>query len=558
MTIVTCDNDSIRTGWTRPGRPRHRWPSLVLAALVWLPGTWVTEALAQASRTEDAKLTAANGVTDDFFGFSVALAGDRAIVGAVQKDEDGGRFAGAAYVFERDGRGGWTEVAELAASDGAGRGVFGTSVAFDGDRALVGAPGGLGANGDFAGAAYVFEPDGRGGWTETAKLTASDGAEGDGFGDAVALAGDRALVGASRDDEAGIDAAGSAYLFERDGRGGWTEAAKLTASDGGDSDLFGASVALTDERALVGAFRNSNDAGILAGAAYVFEPDGQDRWVETAKLTASDGARFDTFGTAVALAGDRAIAGAPGAADGSGVETGAAYVFDTDERGGWTETAKLTASDGEAPDSFGRVVAIAADRVLIGAEGDWNERGDGAGAAYLFELDGQGGWTETKLAASDGAEGDTFGISVALTDERAIVGAYFDDRADLTNVGAVYVFDIAALDDTDDDGVADAIDHCPATHVPEAQVPAFGHLWRGRVALTGERDDDGTARFTNRRGRALFTIERTRGCSCEQILVQQARHLDHRRSETVFRLFDQWFGGCYKSTLRRFGRDGGR
>jgi len=234
-------------------------------------------------------------------------------------------------------------------------------------------------------------------------------------------------------------------------------------------------------------------------------------------------------------------------------------VFETDGKGGWMQTAKLTASDGERFDEFGEVVAIAADRVVVGAKGDENERGAGAGAAYLFEFDEQGGWTETaKLTASDGAEGDTLGVSVALTDEQAIVGAQLDDRADLTNVGAAYVFDIAAPSDTDDDGVADAIDHCPATHVPEAQVPAFGHLWRGRVALTGERDDDGTARFTNRRGRVLFTIERTRGCSCEQILVQQARHLDHRRSEAVFRLFDQWFGGCYKSTLRRFGRDGGR
>ncbi|MEM8488461.1 MAG: T9SS type A sorting domain-containing protein, partial [Bacteroidota bacterium] len=159
-------------------------------------------------------------------------------------------------------------------------------------------------------------------WTETEKLTASDGAVSDQFGYSVSLSGDRALIGVLLDDDNGSDS-GSAYVFDFDGTS-WTETQKLTASDGAVSDQFGRSVSLSGDRALIGAVLD-DDNGLSSGSAYVFDFDGSS-WTETEKLTASDGAVSDQFGYSVSLSGDRALIGAFGDDD-NGSDSGSAYVF---------------------------------------------------------------------------------------------------------------------------------------------------------------------------------------------------------------------------------------
>ncbi len=157
------------------------------------------------------------------------------------------------------------------------------------------------------------------------KLTASDGAQGDNFGRSVSLSGDRALVGAHGDDDQG-DFSGSAYVFERQGDGSWLEVAKLTASDGAAGDVFGNAVSLSDDRALVGAFED-DDIGDRSGSSYVFERQGDGSWLEVDKLIASDGAADDVFGISVSLSDDRALVGAIGDDD-VGDDSGSAYVYD--------------------------------------------------------------------------------------------------------------------------------------------------------------------------------------------------------------------------------------
>jgi len=375
------------------------------------------------------KVIAFDGAAGDRFGYSVALSGDTALVGA--RGDDGQK--GSAYVFVKSG-GAWAFAAKLTASDGAEGDQFGASVALSGDTALVGAYWDDG----YMGSAYVFVKPG-GGWatgTETAKLTASDGAEFDYFGISVALSGDTALVGANGDNIA-ISDEGSAYVFVKPG-GGWasgTQTAKLTASDGAASDYFGSSVALSGDTALVGAFGDDS----YQGSAYVFvKPVGG--WATTsayaAKLTALDGLGGDFFGASVALSGDTALVGAW--ADNIAVsDEGSAYVF-VKPVGGWatgTETAKLTASDGAAGDYFGWSVALSGDTALAGAISDDSAKG----SAYVFVKPG-GGWvtgTETaRLTASDGAAGDSFGWSVALSGDTALVGAFGDD----SNKGSAYFY----------------------------------------------------------------------------------------------------------------------
>ena len=211
----------------------------------------------------DGKLTAQDGAQDDFFG-RVALSGNQALIGA-PADDDRGTDSGSAYVF-RNINGVWAQVAKLRASHGAADDNFGYSVALSGDRALIGAYGDD-DRGTNSGSAYVFERDINGVWVQVAKLTASDGAPTDFFGLSVALSADTALIGAYRDDDRGTDS-GSAYVFQRISNV-WTERAKLTAPDGAQNDLFGAFVALSGNMALVGAIFD-DDRGADSGSAYVF------------------------------------------------------------------------------------------------------------------------------------------------------------------------------------------------------------------------------------------------------------------------------------------------
>ncbi|RME44209.1 MAG: hypothetical protein D6791_13715 [Chloroflexi bacterium] len=324
---------------------------------------------------EQGKLIPGDGAADDRFGYSVAISGDYAIVGAY-RDDDKGFDSGSAYIFVRT-LSGWTEQAKLTAGDGAAGDNFGISVAIDGDHAIVGAYADD-DNGLDSGSAYVFVRSGST-WSQQAKLTAGlDGATQDYFGRSVAISGDYAIVGAYRDDDQGTDS-GSAYVFMRDATG-WTQQAKLTAGDGADGDQFGWSVAIDGSYALVGAWlATAND--FQSGSAYVFVRSGSN-WVEQAKLIADDGQAQDFFGNSVSLSGAHALIGAYGDDD-TAIDSGSAYVF---VRNGstWTQRAKLTARDGTWFDNFGVSVSVNGKYTLIGADED-DDKGASSGSAYVFQ-----------------------------------------------------------------------------------------------------------------------------------------------------------------------------
>ncbi|MCH8066366.1 MAG: FG-GAP repeat protein, partial [Chloroflexi bacterium] len=343
--------------------------------------------------SEVKKLLASDAQAGDNFGFSVAVSGDTAVVGAVFEGTGGAR-AGAAYVFERDqgGADNWGEVKKLTASDAQANHWFGVSVAVNGDTAVVGAffedAGGLRFRN---GAAYVFQRDqgGAGNWGEVKKLTASDGQAFDEFGVSVAVNGDTAVVGAFFEDAGGFGfRAGAAYVFQRNegGPGNWGEVKKLTASDAQANDSFGINVAVSGDTAIVGALFEDT-WGDKAGAAYVFGRDqgGAGNWGEVKKLTASDAQAGDEFGVSVAVSGDTAVVGAI-FEDAGGSSAGAAYVFQRNERGArnWGEVTKLRASDAQVGDEFGVSVAVSGDTAVVGAVGE-SAGGSDAGAVYVFE-----------------------------------------------------------------------------------------------------------------------------------------------------------------------------
>jgi hypothetical protein len=240
-------------------------------------------------------------------------------------------------------------------------------------------------------------------------LTASDGADYDYFGRSVSVSGTVGLIGADNDDENNAFNSGSAYLFRGldTATGSVTQTAKLTASDGASNDRFGNSVSVSGTVGLIGAYGDSQAFATNKGSAYLFR--GLDTVTgsvtQTAKLTASDGATDDYFGNSVSVSGTVGLIGAYGDAS----NRGSAYLFRGLDRvtGSVTQTAKLTASDGASNDRFGNSVSVSGTVGLIGAYGDASN----SGSAYLFRgLDKvTGSVTQTaKLTASDGASSDRF------------------------------------------------------------------------------------------------------------------------------------------------------
>ena len=378
------------------------------------------------------KLTASDGAAHDVFGFSVSLSENRALIGA-WGDDDHGYESGSAYVFERQEDGLWIETAKLTAHDGFTTDWFGWSVSVSEDHAMVGAI--LDDDmGSFSGSVYVYERQEDSSWIEITKLTAPDGAELDEFGHSVSLVEDRVLVGSYWDDDQGTNS-GSAYVFERREDGSWLDIAKIMAKDGSVGDEFGFSVSLSTDRALIGA--PGGDEGI--GSAYVFERDGDDSWIEVAKLISSDRVWGDRFGSSVSLSGNRALVGAYSHGSQS-AEEGAAFVFERQGDGSWIETAKITASDGTALDRFGSSVSLSGDRALVGALFS-DGMIESSGSAYMYLRQENGSWIEVgNITASDGASGDGFGISVSLSGDRALVGALLDDDLG-SDSGSAYVFE---------------------------------------------------------------------------------------------------------------------
>lgn len=382
------------------------------------------------------KLVAGDGTTSDQFGFAVAIDGDTAVVGA--RADGGGR--GAVYVYRRSGDT-WSQIAKLTASSGTTLDQLGGSVAIDGDTIVAGAPGYSGAGKLEQGAVYTFTRDGPAVRQETARLTASDGAQQDLLGFSVAIDGDTIVAGAHKHNVGATLDQGAVYTFARSGAPARNETAKLTAFDGAAEDWLGYSVAIDGDTVVVGA--PSDDAGAPAsneGSAYTFARTGAAERTETSKLLAPDAKPSDWNGFSVAIDGDTIVTGAR-FGDGVELDTGAAYTFTRLAPQVWSSSAKLTASDGADGDEFGRSVAIGGDTIVAGAPLDASGTGFGQGAVYEFASTGVPTRTETaKLRDPDAGSGDSLGESVALDADAILAGAWVDDVGSNVDQGSALVF----------------------------------------------------------------------------------------------------------------------
>jgi uncharacterized delta-60 repeat protein len=395
--------------------------------------------------TLEIKLRADEGVAKEELGWAVSISGDTAIVG-VRPKPDSETAPGAAYIFIRSGAT-WTEQARLVAGNNSGRrDYFGTAVAISGDTAVVGDTNGFTDDGSFTGrlgAAYVFVRS-AGVWSFKKKLLANKKVGNDQFGHSVAISGGLVIVGAPWDDFTFpvTSQRGAAYVFAGAGDS-WSQQAMLVPRNGVAGDEFGTAVAISGNYAIIGApYRNDGD-----GSAYIFA--GSDTgWSAKEELTGDDATPGERFGSSVAISGDTAIAGV--LHDVSRNSTlGAAYVF---VRSGttWPRQQKL-AGDSTADRFFGYSVAIGNDVAVVGDPFDDQTTLTVPGTAYVFSRS-SGKWSQTlRLTASDGAVADGFGFSVGVNTGKPLIGAPGHDVGGKTNQGQAYIFD----SDTDGDALPD-------------------------------------------------------------------------------------------------------
>ena len=246
-------------------------------------------------------------------------------------------------------------------------------------------------------------------WAQAVKLTAPPAPDRGVFGFSVDIEGDYAVVGAPFDD---IDR-GAVYVFFKDPVQGWTQQAR---GDEGGND---------------------------AGAAYVFFKDPNLGWTQQVRLTARDPAFEDRYGYTVALSGIYALVAAPFDDDG-GQDAGSVYVYAFNGSGGWTHQDKLTAPSTDANDNFGKALALDDETALIGAPNADDPRGRNAGLAYVFARSAGSDWiARAVLTAGDAAAENNFGTAVAVGVDpatglpQAVIGA---PNARGRGIGAAYVF----------------------------------------------------------------------------------------------------------------------
>lgn len=398
----------------------------------------VIEKLVADDRTENAR-----------FGGSVAISGDYAIVGAMNADDtmDWNGRPGAAYIFMRSGDT-WIQQQQLF-SGLLSETRFGVSVAIDGDYAIVGAHGEAvhTAEGNWvsnAGAAYIFMRSGNT-WIQQQRIVANDPNYFAHFGGSVAISGDHVIVGALRDGGSGFDQRGSAYIFVRNGDT-WAQQQKLIGSSTDNHDVFGTSVSMSGDYAVVGCPGYSYNGN--RGAAFMFKRNGN-TWSQQQRIQVSPATYYNWFGQSVALNGDRLIVGAPQEDEvwNQDLSIGAAYIF---VRNGntWTQQQRLVANDRETNDLFGWSVALSGGHAIVGAQYEDHDATGGdtrqdAGSAYIF-VRGDTLWAQLqKVVASDRAAGDQFGASVAISGDHVMIGAPLEDENEfgmntLYDAGSVY------------------------------------------------------------------------------------------------------------------------
>jgi hypothetical protein len=399
----------------------------ILASMA-LSTPFLLAALAVAASGEQSRVTPPDGVSGDTFGTSIAIDGSVMLVGAPNHDTDG-YLSGAVYCYQlQDGA--WVFSQALVHPDLEAYDAFGSSIAMEGDMAVIGAPQGNGAVADSGIVSTWFNI--KGVWYHLDDLSPSDAEPGDRFGTAIDLDGNFLVVGCQLDDANG-PASGSAYVFRRN-QELWLQMGHLLPSGGQPYSWAGRSVAIDNGFAIVGAYVESVDEVPAAGAAWVFEHLDDDSWVERERLTADDPAAGDYFGFSLALEYPRLAIGSI-LNDGTQEDSGAVYLFEA-PTWGFEQTQKLLPPDDGG--EFGYSIVMHGVDLHIGAVYHPGE-GAATGAVYRYRSASQGVSWEGKWLPQSGQDECFFGASLSTDGSRVAVGAP-REHGDEPMTGGAYVF----------------------------------------------------------------------------------------------------------------------
>ena len=430
----------------------------LVAAITLCP---LTQLSAQTTYSEIIKKVPSDRGINDRFGYSIAMSGDVAVVGAPYHAH-GATACGSAYVFERDGSGNWNQTQEIYAVDRQADDHFGWSVSVSAGYIIVGAPDEdhdiLGQNAmASSGSVYIFKKNTSGVWAQDYKLVASDRETGDQLGWSVSMYLNNAVAGAPNQEDPGGTNDGAIYVMNRNGSGVWSIVNKVKANDAQANDHLGSSVSIYNVEIAAGAPDQDFDATgsnslTDAGAVYSFMRV-SGNWAQTQKMVATDRKAGDKFGFSVARHNVNVVIGAPYQDYTTGTanlasNAGAIYLFS--KSGTWSQQQKMTASDRQSNDNFGYSVALSTHDIVAGSPFDDQSIPSlmlDAGSAYVFNPIPGNTWVERqKLMASDRAASDNMGNAVAISGTRIMVGAWNEDQnatggSTLNSAGSVYVME---------------------------------------------------------------------------------------------------------------------
>ncbi len=369
----------------------------------------------------------------DGFGYSAAIDDSTLLVGSYKADVKGEKDVGAAYVYTLT-NGAWQQQAKLVATPALPEDTLGGMVALKGDQAMLGVMRRDDKGKDSGAVVSFYRESNR--WQQGQIITAPDAKAGDVFGQSIALTNNYLVIGAPREDSLGVDS-GAVYIYQRKADT-WHFNTKLIGSDGAAGDLFGISVAADGNTILVGADLHDEKAED-AGAVYAFVLEGNE-WKQQAKLMASDGGKTDIFGVRVALSNNTALISARrDDTQALGKDAGSAYIF---VRKGsiWTQHQKLTSPDGQADDRFGRGVALSPNTAIISAM-NHDANGTNTGAVYVYTLTSEGWHYASKVLAEKSLPEDRFGWNVGLSNDVVAIATPNHD-AKGQDAGAVFIHDL--------------------------------------------------------------------------------------------------------------------
>jgi hypothetical protein len=363
-------------------------------------------------------VAASDGEDGDLFGYSVAIDGDYAIVGAPEDGVGNQGVQGSAYVFKKT-NGAWQQQAHLFASNGDVEDLFGTSVSIDGDYAVVGAPYKSVNGASSRGAVYVFVRNGDI-WTEQAILLSSDGSMSDHFGHKVAIEGEYLIASAPYNDVGGQNDRGTVYVFKRTGQS-WAQTWAINPVSGLSNDHIGKSIAIDSNVVVIGAPGDYNNNMNRCGAVYIYTRTGN-LWSQTQLITTTTPQSNLEFGTSVALHNTALLIGAPGYDHSGEANAGAVFIYGYGN-GVWGYYIGIVAPEYVDGGNFGFSMALNDTHVLIGAPGHDIDYLNSVGRVWIYQWTPTGPELISHMDYDNGQDGDKFGFALGLHGANAIIGA---------------------------------------------------------------------------------------------------------------------------------------